>query len=161
MSLEHGDVIDRVDILHGLGKSEGVRISTRVTDDLIRTKVLFGEFFGRTGSAEELGLDKGVLTDGEVGRRQAAMIGGFLIAGLGFFNVEFKCLVEFAQVDRIFSGSGRGHVAFRVNGQVWMITFVGEERRDAGRLVRSIVVGKLGEGKERCPVILLEIAKSA
>ena len=36
-----------------------------------------------------------------------------------------------------------------------MVTFIGEEGRNTGRSVRGVVVGKLGEGQEFGPVVLL------
>jgi hypothetical protein len=42
---------------------------------------------------------------------------------------------------------------------VWVISFVGKERRSAGGCTRSIVVSKFSEGKEQRPVVLLVVAE--
>jgi hypothetical protein len=41
-----------------------------------------------------------------------------------------------------------GEITFRMNRKVWMITLIGEEGRDSGGGVRSVVIGELCERKE-------------
>ena len=63
--------------------------------------------------------------------------------------------MKFVEVRDEVSSSVRGEVVLRMNGDVRVVTLVGEEWRDSGRVIRSIVVGELGDGEERSPVILL------
>ena len=46
-----------------------------------------------------------------------------------------------------------------VDGDVWVVPFVGKERRGTSRCTQSIVVSEFSEGKERRPVVLLVVAK--
>jgi hypothetical protein len=47
----------------------------------------------------------------------------------------------------------------RMYGDVWVVSFVGKERRSAGGCTWSIVVSEFSEGKERRPVDLLVVAE--
>jgi hypothetical protein len=69
--------------------------------------------------------------------------------------------MKFPQVDGEFPSAGRSHVALGVYSQVWVITFVGEERQNACRVIRSVVVCEFCEREESGPIILLEIAENA
>ena len=46
-----------------------------------------------------------------------------------------------------------------MDGDVWVVPFVGKERGGTGRCARSIVVSEFSEGKEWRPVVLLVVAK--
>lgn len=69
--------------------------------------------------------------------------------------------VEFVQVDGKFASTSGGEVVFGVDGDVRMIALVGEERRDTGGRVRSVVVGELREWEKTGPVVLLVVAVDA
>ena len=49
---------------------------------------------------------------------------------------------------------------FRVDGKVWMITLISEERRDSRSSTQSIVVCKFRKWKQGVPVILLIISEN-
>jgi hypothetical protein len=66
--------------------------------------------------------------------------------------------MAFIKIDGEVTGMGRSKVAFRVDGEIRMIAFVGEERRNSSGSTWSIVVGKLCKRKEISPVVLLIIA---
>ena len=51
--------------------------------------------------------------------------------------------MEFIKVDCEFSGMSRCEVAFQMYGDVQMVAFVGEERRDSSSGTWSVVVGEL------------------
>jgi len=61
------------------------------------------------------------------------------------------------KIYKILPCSSGGQVPFRVDGNVWVITLVGEEWGDSSRSVWSIVVHKLCKGQEFRPVILLVV----
>jgi hypothetical protein len=44
-----------------------------------------------------------------------------------------------------------------MDGDIRMLTFISEERRDACSSVRSVVIGKLCDRKEVSPIVLLII----
>ena len=48
---------------------------------------------------------------------------------------------------------------FRVNSDIWVITFVGEKWRNSGRSHGSIVVSKLTKREKAGPVVLLVVAE--
>ena len=54
-----------------------------------------------------------------------------------------ELLVQVVEVDRKFSGPGRGNVTFGVDSDARMITLVGVEWSQARRSVGSIVISKL------------------
>jgi len=53
---------------------------------------------------------------------------------------------------------GRGQVAFRIHGDIWMITFVNKERDNTSSGARSIIVSEFCQREEFGPVVLLIIA---
>lgn len=69
--------------------------------------------------------------------------------------------MELVEVDGELSGLIRGDVAFRIDGDVRMVTLVSEEEGYTCGGARSVVVGELGERKETGPVGLLIVAVAA
>ena len=70
-----------------------------MTDDFVWTNVFLGEFLGRTGGTEELGLDEDLRTNLEFRRRSTAGISRTLIAFLGLGNLESEFVVELVEVN--------------------------------------------------------------
>ena len=66
---EHGDVEDRVNSAERVGEAESVGNCSNLGNDLVRAKVSFRELLGRSGCAEELGLDENSVAHLEVWRR--------------------------------------------------------------------------------------------
>ena len=62
------------------------------------TKILLGELFGRTGSAEELSFDIDLLSYLEVRQRLAVCIGGALVALLSLQNDVAEVVMKFSEV---------------------------------------------------------------
>ena len=83
------------------------------------------------------------ISDLEVRGRESVFIGLGLVAGLSFGDVPPEFRVEFVQVYREFQGASGGYVAFRVYRKSGVIALVGEERRNSGSSVRSVVVREL------------------
>jgi len=48
-----------------------------------------------------------------------------------------------------------------MNGEVWVVAFIGEEGGDSGSVTRSVVVDEFRDRKERGPVVLLIVAVAA
>jgi len=63
--------------------------------------------------------------------------------------------MEFIEVSDILVCMSRNKVVFQMDGDGRVIAFVGEEQRYSGGSIQSIVISKLGQRKERTPVILL------
>ena len=78
-----------------------------------------------------------------------------LIAFLSGGDVLLEVCVKFVEVDYIVACSERGEIAFGVNVEVRVVTFVCVERRDTCGFARGVVVSELCEGKKLGPVILL------
>ena len=78
-----------------------------------------------------------------------------LIAFLSGGDVLLEVCVKFVEVDYIVACSELGEIAFGVNVEVRVVTFVRVERRDTCGFARGIVVSELCEGKKLGPVILL------
>ena len=82
-------------IAEGFRKTEGEGVAARLANDFVGTKILFGEFLGRTGSAEELGLDVDRMTDLEMRWRNPAVVTSLLVALLSPTDVFLEVLMEF------------------------------------------------------------------
>ena len=96
---------------------------------------------------EELGFNKGLLTNCEVRSGKVSGVSGSLIMDLSLGDSCLKFLVEFIKVDHKVFGMGRSKVTFWVNGEVRMITFIGKEQGGTGSSTRSVVVGKFCKRK--------------
>jgi hypothetical protein len=95
-----------------------------------------------------LGLDIHFLPNLEVGSQEAVFVSGFLVSRLCVADVGLEVVMEFTEVDGELPSAIRGNVAFRMYGEVGVVTFVGEEGGDASGVARSVIVGKLGEWKK-------------
>ena len=118
-----------------------------LSQNLEGTQELLRKFLGGTGSTEELGFNKGLLTNCEVRSEKVLGVSGSLITDLSLSNSCLKFLVEFVKVNHKVFGMGRSEVTFWVNGEVWMITFIGKEWGGTSSSTRSVVVGKFCKWK--------------
>ena len=66
--------------------------------------------------------------------------------------------VELVKLDGVLMSFGGGEITFGEDGEVGVVTLVGEEGGDTSGFGGSVVVGELGEGKEIVPVVLLVVA---
>jgi hypothetical protein len=105
-----------------------------------------------------LGFDVHLLSNLEVRGRKTISVGGFLVSGLCVVDVGLEVVVEFAEVDSELSSMIRGDVALRMHGEIGVVAFVGEERRNAGGVAQSIILGKLSKQEKGGPVVLLVVA---
>src|SRR6266498_3340706 len=102
-----------------------------------------------------------MFTEGEVGRWHMTSICSFLESELHFGHLSLEVFVEFPQVDGIFLSAVGGQIPLRVNREVWMVSFVSEERGHTSSLAGHIVVDELNQRKPLGPVVLLVVAVSA
>ena len=58
----------------------------------------------------------------------------------------------------IFSSAVGGQIPLGGNREVWVVSFVSEERGHTGSLARRIFVGELSQRKQLGPVVLLVVA---
>ena len=144
---EHGDMENRMNATECVWKTEGERMRSGLSQNLKGTQELLRKFLGGTGSMEELGFNKGLLTNCEVRSRKASGVSGSLITDLSLGESCLKFLVEFVKVDHKVFGTGRSKVMFWVNGEVRMITFISKEQGDPSSSTRSVVVGKFCKWK--------------
>lgn len=54
--------------------------------------------------------------------------------------------MEFVQVCDIGLGCGRSKITIGVNGEVGMVSFIGEERRYSSSSTRSVIIGEFRKG---------------
>ena len=85
----------------------------------------------------------------------ARLIGLFLVTLLGIFNFGTEVGMELVEIYSKVPGSVRSDINFGSNGEVRMITFIGEEWRNTGRGVWRIIVGEFGKWENLVPVVLL------
>lgn len=82
-------------------------------------------------------------------------IRGYLVAFLSTSDGLSEVCVEVLEVNGEVAGVAGGNFLLGMNGDVRVISLVGEEGGDAGGSVRSVVVGKLCEGEKTIPIVLL------
>src|SRR3979490_3001664 len=133
-------------------------VSTRMCNDFKRTQKLLGEFLGRAHCSKELCFDKCEVSNLEVWCWKSFGVSRGLVCLLSIENSSVKFLMQFVQVHNKILSSIRSKVTFRMDGEVWVVAFIGKERRDSSHSTGSIIVGKFSEGKERCLVVLLIFA---
>src|SRR3979490_2801749 len=124
-------------------------------NDFKRTQKLLGEFLGRTCCSKELCFDKCEVSNLEVWCWKLFGVSQSLVCLLSIEDSLAKFLMKFVQVHNKVLSSRRSEVTFRMDGEVRVVAFIGKERQDSSCSTGSIIVGELGEGKERCPVVLL------
>ena len=129
-----------------------------MSDDFVGSEVFFGELLRGSGGADVLGADIDEVSDAEVRGRESVLVSLDLVPCLGFGDALSECGVEFVKVDGEFTGPRGGKVALRVDGESGVVTLVGEEGRDSGCGVRSVVVRKLRKREEFGLVVLLIVA---
>ena len=127
-------------------------------NDFKRTQKLLGEFLGRAHCSKELCFDKCEVFDLEVWCWKSFGVGRGLVCLLGGEDCSAEFLMKFVQVHNEVLSSQRSEITFRMDGEVGVVAFIGEERQDSSHSTGSIVVGKFCEGKERGPVVLLIVA---
>src|SRR5882724_12671304 len=108
--------------------------------DFVWSKEFFCEFLGGLCRMEELSLDVCLATDFEFRGQKPSGISRSLVLTLSFSDVLLKLLVQLVEVGDKVTCMCRSEVAFRVNGKVQMVIFVGKEGCNAGSGTRSIVV---------------------
>ena len=112
-------------------------------DDLKRPQELLGEFLRRTGGADVLRADIGLVSDVEVRCGESVPVRLDLVSGLHFGDPLSECGMELFEVDGELAGPRGGEVTLRMYCESGVISLVSEERRESGSGVRSVVVGKL------------------
>jgi hypothetical protein len=120
----------RVDRAHGVGKAECEGIHTRMHNDIIQTKVLFGELFGQSSHLEELGFNEDLVANCKLRSRESTQVSRLLITALCLHNFNLECSVEIIKIDCKLVGMLRCKIAFGVNGNVRMITLISKKWRD-------------------------------
>ena len=68
---------------------------------------------------------------------------GYLVATLSVSYMRLELLVKLIEVCDKVMCTHRREVALRMNGNVWVIAFVGEEGSDSSCSTGCVVVGKL------------------
>ena len=126
--------------LHRVWKSECDGVSAWLCDDGERPKVSLCKFPQGPSGAEILCFDEGLVTDFEVRCRSSSSVRGSLVSQLHHSHLLTEELVEGVKIDGVLLSSFGGKVSFWVDGDVGVVTLVGEEGRDASGCIRSIVV---------------------
>src|SRR3979490_3119377 len=117
-------------------------------NDFKRTQKLLGKLLGRTSCSKELCFNKSEVSNIEVWCWKSFGVCQGLIQLLSIKDGLAKLLVKFIQVYNKVLSSRRSKVTFRVDGEVWVVAFIGKERKDSSCSTGSIIIGKLSKGKE-------------
>ena len=94
----------------------------------------------------------------ELRGRNTVLVSLDLVAGLSSSDVGAEMGMEFVEVHCELTSAGGGQIALRVDSEVGVIALVGEEGRDSGGGVGSVVVRELRKRQELRPVVLLVVA---
>ena len=121
---------DGVNTAEVVRKLEGEGVSSWLANNFKGTKVFLGELPGWSGGSEELSFNKSLITNLEVWGRSMMTVGLYLNAFLGFGDGNLKFLVKLVEINNEFMSTGRGKITFRMYGDVGVVAFVSEERRD-------------------------------
>src|SRR3979490_524740 len=127
-------------------------------NDFKRTQKLLGEFLDRTRCSKKLCFDNCEVSALEVWCWKSFGGGRGLVCLLGGKDCSAEFLMKFVQVHNEVLSSRGSKISFGMDGEVWVVAFIGKEGRDSSRSTGSIVVGEFCEGKERSPVVLLIVA---
>ena len=112
----------------GIGESKSEGMGAGLCDDVVGTKILFRELLRRTGGAEMFGFDEYLIADFEIQCRRSAFVGGDLVSFLGIGDHRLELLVKLVEVHYKVVSMGGDKVSFRVDGEVWVVALIGEER---------------------------------
>ena len=136
-------------------------MSTRKGNDGERTKVLFGEFLRGPCRAEVLGFDIDLISNFEVRSWEPPGVRRTLITLLHGEHFGAEEVVELREFDGVVASAFGGEIGVREDGEVRVVTLVGEERRDTSGRARSVIVSELREGEDLGPVVLLVVTVDA
>ena len=106
---------------------------------------------------KELSADVGLRSYRKIGSQQTVSISIPLLTLLRSSHVLLQHAMKSVKIEGKFSSAGQSHFSLGVNSDVWVVTFVSEERHNAGRRVRSVIVHEFRERQKRQPVILLVV----
>jgi hypothetical protein len=103
-------------------------------------------------------VDEDLVAYSEVGLQKSFVIHGLLVMFLSGGNVVSEMLVKVVQFYHELARPCRGEVSFGMRSEVWVVTFVGVERRNSGGGGRCIVVSEFHYWKKVGPVAMLVVA---
>ena len=89
---------DRVDRTHTAGQTEGERVSTCLSNNFKRSKVLLRKFLRGSSGANVVRLDKYLVSDDEVGRWSSAFVGRSRISSLSRGDSFTELKMEFVEI---------------------------------------------------------------
>ena len=90
---------DRVDRAHAAGQTEGERVSTCLSNNFERSKVLFREFLRGSSGANVVRLDKYLVSDDEVRRQSSALVGRNRVSSLSCGDSLPELEMEFIEIN--------------------------------------------------------------
>jgi hypothetical protein len=151
--LKLGNVKDRVNSTHVSGKFNGEGSGTGLADNFIRTVELLGELLLQPGQSESFGIDVDFVPNRDFGINDSLFIHRTLIVLLSSSHLVSEFLVKRVEVRDEISGPSGGEIALGMDGDRWVVAFVGEEGGNAHSVIWGGVVSEFSEGKERTPVV--------
>ena len=77
---------------------------------------------------EMFGFDEYLIADFEIQCQRLAFVGRDLVSFLGIGDCRSELLVKLVRVHYKVAGMGGDKVSFRVDGEVWVVALIGEER---------------------------------
>jgi hypothetical protein len=133
----------RMYCVHIVRESEREWATAGLSGNLVRGEVSLRKFLRRAGRTEVFRFDEDLVAYSEVGLRKSLVIRGLLVMFLSSGDVVSEVLMKVVQFYHELVSPCRGEVSFGMRGEVWVVTFVGVERRNSGGSGRRIVVSEL------------------
>lgn len=158
---EKGDMEDGMELGESMRKGELISVRRDFLGDGEWAQAFMIELLGRTFSFDIGSVQPDFVGNFPVRRCESSAVGGTLGLSLGCLHLVSAILMEFRELmgevmgRRITDGGVNDHGGF------WVVAVVGKEGGDLRGGMRSIVVGKLGDGEEVCPIVLLVVAVHA
>ena len=90
---------DQVDRVHAAGQTEGEQVSTCLSNNFERSKILLCEFLRGSSGANVVRLDKYLVSDDEVWRRSSAFVGRNQVSSLSCRDSFLELEMEFVEVN--------------------------------------------------------------
>ena len=155
VGFELRDMEDGVDGTHILGELDLDGVGTGASDDLVRAKILLGKLLRRSPSLYELSEEEDFGSDRKLRGRHAVTIRGNLVTLLSFSDRFLDLSVKFVEIRYKLAGPVGSDFLVQGRGKIRIVAFVRKEGGNAGSVIHSVVVSKLGHGEERRPIVLL------
>ena len=134
---------NRVNTMHGVGKTESIGMSAGFGYDGIGSKEFLCEFLGWSSCVNVFRSKEDLIPNLIIQRIQVGLVCCCCKVLLSMLDLFFEFSMKIMEVDGIVKGSDGGYIAFRKDRNLGMVSLVGIEWGNSSGFAGSIVVSKL------------------